>query len=133
MEESVWLYFGFVIAIVAIGIVTVLVVDFQEQGETQAFFDSARQLARQVDTVCKMPKDTQLSAKITVQSGSVLFTIADAVCAENEERRCFPTTCDMAPVTLIDLTSPEAKKLFSSHEYTCTVLHGETITVSCAG
>lgn len=134
MEESVWFSFGVIIAIIAISIVVTLVVDFKQQGSSQAFFDGAKQLAREADTVCKMPKDTQLSTVVTVRSGSVLSAIKDAVCAQDEnEQRCFPTTCDLTPGTLLDLTSAEAKSLFASHDYTCTVLRGENITISCSG
>lgn len=134
MEESVWFSFGIIIAIIAIAIVVSLVIDFQKQGDSQAFFEAARQLAREADTVCKMPKDTQLSATITVRSGSTLSTIADAICAQDEnERRCFPVVCDLTPRMLLNLTSEEAKSLFTSHDYTCTALRGENVTIICSG
>ena len=134
MEESVWISFGVIIAILCIGIVVTIFSDFKQGNDEQALFDGLQHLSDQAEIVCDAPIETQLSTRVPMPSGGVLYTYTDKICgAYGEKVRCKPVKCALDQRTLVNLTSNETRSLFSSHEYTCVVLRGDLTNITCEG
>jgi hypothetical protein len=131
MEESVWLYFGVIVVIITIAIITSIFVHYRQDSDQQQFLQGLQQLQGQVDIVCDAPKDTMLSTSVTAPADTVLYTQKDKVCLRQGDLvRCLPTSCIMEEKILLNLTNVT---LFSSHTYICRVLHGQNVTITCQG
>jgi hypothetical protein len=133
MEEPIWIYFGVIVIILTVVIITSVFISYEAENNEQLLFDGLSHLAAQADIVCKSPKDTMLSVPITLTAGSRIYAETDKICASYEgEVRCRPS-CTAEPGTVIDLTANETKELFRSRTYTCSVLRGDSIVFNCSG
>lgn len=132
MEETVWLYFGIISVLVAIGIIASVVMTYTNENTEQVFFDSITHLREQADVVCDAPRDTMLSISIVAPADAVLTADSNRICARlADDVRCVATKCELADQVVLNLTN--TSDLFASHRYTCTVLHAERLEISCAG
>lgn len=134
MEETVWMYFGILAVIIGIGVITTIFTQYKDEGGADTLFLGVQQLGKQAELVCNSPRDTKLSLEITVPAGTLLYTKSDKLCATLDEKiKCVPTTCVFAEQTLINLTSDEARQLFSTRTYTCAAHNNGTINFVCQG
>jgi hypothetical protein len=131
MEESVWLYFGVLIVIISIAIITSVFIHYDQTATEQRFADDLEQLGRQIAFVCKAPKDTKLTAIVTVPAGAVLYAEDDRICMQLKDQiRCEASACPLEKEVLLNLTNTT---LFKAHEYRCNVLHAGKLNISCQG
>jgi hypothetical protein len=132
MEETIWVYFGVISAIIALGIVVSLVMTQSNETAKQSSFAGMERLGEQADLVCDAPKNTMLSLSIVFPAEAIMTTDTNRLCLDVDGKtRCIATKCDLSARTVLNLSG--TSDLFSSHKYTCTVLHADTMEISCAG
>jgi hypothetical protein len=131
MEESVWLYFGVIVILITVAIITSIFIKYQHDSSEQFLFDGLQQLRTQVNVVCDAPKDTMLSVPVSAPADAQLRAYADRICVEYRRKtRCEPVACDLQPAMLLNLSNVT---LFTSRTYTCSALRGTLVTVNCQG
>jgi hypothetical protein len=132
MEESVWIYFGIIMVIVAIGIIAGVYHTSQQESGQAVFLQSIEQMGAQARTVCDSPRETQLSLQLTVPAGATIFTTSDKICgAYKDASKCVPAACALEAKTVLNLTSSTG--LFSSRLYTCSFLRQDLVSINCQG
>lgn len=134
MEQIVWLYFGLISVILALGIVGSLVLNFQEENKMKAFDGALDRLAEQCNFVCRAPRDTLLSIGVDLPSGLYLETARERICGEFEgERRCVRCLCVLDPYAL-ELNSTLAMRSFDIQNYRCAFERGAiNVSMECQG
>ncbi|NJL43771.1 MAG: hypothetical protein HC945_00380 [Nitrosarchaeum sp.] len=134
MEQVIWLYFGLISVIVALGIVGSLIVNFQGESKLSAFDQGLERIRDQCDLVCDSPPGTYLSTKADLPSGLYLWTEDDLICGIYEqERRCTRCTCTIRPYAL-SLNTTLALRSFDIQGYNCAFERGENdVSLECQG
>ncbi|HIH24491.1 TPA: hypothetical protein HA251_05640 [Candidatus Woesearchaeota archaeon] len=134
MEESVWIYFGIILVIVALGITINVYRTSQEDGLESALFQGIENMGGQATIVCASPRDTMLSLRVDFPAGSVVRVTDDKICGTLDTSiRCIPAPCAMLPQTVLNLTAAREDRLFVVRQYTCAFLKGDTVSVYCQG
>lgn len=134
MEESIWLYFGIILVLVALGIIVTVYKSSQDEGTQTALFQSIGNMGSQASIICKSPRDTMLSIKILVPAGSLIKTTSTKICGTfANETRCVPADCALEEQTILNLTDPSLERLFTTRPYTCSFLKQENVTIACQG
>lgn len=133
MEESVWITFGVISAIILIGIVYSLFSTYQQDSDRESAFQGIEQLGIHAEQVCRSPKGTKLSIDIPIPSGSVLYTTSSRICATlQDEIKCVSTTCALAEDTLLNLTDETLLRL-GTRTYRCSVERTDALSINCEG
>jgi hypothetical protein len=134
MEETVWVYFGIIMVIVALGIIVSVYRSSSDESVQATYFQSIGQIESQLNTVCSSPKDTQLSLRVNIPAGAVLTTADDKVCGVfRNATRCAPSPCLLEPAVVLNLTAAGESRLFTSRMYTCAFLRQDTVRITCQG
>jgi hypothetical protein len=137
MEDTVWIFFGVLVFLFTIGIVTNLVLDSRVTVQQDRLDVSVKILQSQCNYVCNSPLDTLLSIDVELPSGVILrggVDDADKICLEwKEDLSCGLCNCNIERYEL-SLNTTLAKKSFDGHPYGCSFLRGENaISMACQG
>jgi hypothetical protein len=134
MEEPLWLIFGIIIILVAIGVIAGIVSHHGKiQGE-EAFFDGLQKLKVECDFICSATEGNLLSIPLDVPPNSKLYTNEKRICLQIENR----TECERCGCTLekyeLNLANISIGKRFQKHTYNCFFERlKDTVRMECIG
>jgi hypothetical protein len=134
MDEAVWIAIGIISILLVIGILAGFLGSQRSGNAEQLSAQSLDELNRMCTMVCAMPDDTYLSTTVRIPAGVIVSAQDRLLCIDDEETTsCLPCSCNLGNYSL-NLTVPEAKAFFASHEYRCFFLKSPgTITMECKG
>jgi hypothetical protein len=126
MEQSVWLAFGVIAAMVGLAIVASLITTNKDESHLITFKDSMDKLGKQCDFVCDSPLDTYLAAQVDLPSGLLLEASDDKICGHlnisneiSDESKCVICKCKVKMDPSLNLQTELARKAFAVQKYSC--------------
>ena len=134
MEQVIWLYFGIISLVLALGIIGGFFINFKEDNKTTAFDNTLTTLKEHCEMMCNAPTGQRLSVTVEIPSGVYMYTENDKVCGIfNNEERCVKCPCKINPYKL-ELNTTIAMKSFEIQPYHCAMEKLEkNVTLECQG
>jgi hypothetical protein len=134
MEETIWIVAGIIAIIITIGAITGIVNRNQLENKKIYSEQSLNSLLGMCNKMCIMPEESYLPVSVKLASGTVLSSNNESICIESKDskscRRCDCKTSNY----VLNLSNPEAEKLFSTHNYECFFLKKEgMLRLECKG
>ena len=135
MEETIWILVGIISVLITIGVLFGFIRNNQLEDKKLSVDQSLGDLMLMCNKMCKMPDDTYLPINARLSSDSVLTASQDFICIEFfGKKSCRRCDCQFTQDYTLNLSTPEAAKMFSSHNYQCFFLkNAEKFTVECKG
>ncbi|HIH09867.1 MAG TPA: hypothetical protein HA254_04310 [Candidatus Diapherotrites archaeon] len=122
MEQPVWVYFGIIISLFALVIVSNVILDSQEQAKGLQVSNAVKKLGEMCSFVCRSEMDTLLTERIELPSGAALKAsrLTQSICAQYRgAASCVQCPCAPANYDL-NLDTPEHLQAFSSASFECS-------------
>lgn len=142
MEETVWLAFGIIAVVVAIGIVINLLVTDKEEAKIDTFKKSLNRMEQFCKGICNAPPDSFDSIEVDFPSGLQLYTTDTKICGNfntTKDEEALVNYCVVCNPCLVvspglDLDTEIHRKTFTFQEYTCFFNRTENdVQMECQG
>lgn len=118
MEQPVWIFFGIISVLLALGIVGGLVYKHQNEVKYENFDSSLDKLVSQCNFVCQTNEGNMLGIDINLPTDSLFYTSKNKLCIRYEDKvSCKACNCDLSEYKL-DLNTSLSKS-FDNLNYRC--------------
>lgn len=118
MEQPVWLFFGIIAILIALGIVARVVIIHQTEIRSEILSDSLSKLITECNFVCGTTEGNLLSIDVDFPADSYVYTKGNKICTNYDNSvRCARCNCALEESSL-NLTTELAKRI-KEHKYSC--------------
>jgi|GEM_PF-2237013 len=136
MENIVWVIFGTIALLLAIGILLQLTEQNKGYQKMQINENAVKGFAQWCNYVCSSDVETKLTKEIEISSGSVVEAYEKNICIDFEKQHtCEYCNCDLNKFKL-DLSTPEHLMAYDiSHRFNCVFekIDKEVVAIECKG
>jgi hypothetical protein len=133
MEQPIWLFFGVIAVLIALGIIAHLVLVQGQDSKAASLENSMVKLRQQCDFVCGTTLNNRLSIRAEFPAGLYLHTQDNKICSGYKETvKCVACSCMIEPYQLA-LNTTLAQEI-DSHSYNCFFERKqEGVSMECLG
>ena len=135
MENAVWVIFGVLAFLIALGIVIGLVDSSLSERKLAVSRNAIGEFGQWCEFVCGSDLESRLTKEIEIASGSQITGDKANLCMEFEGwKKCYDCVCDVNDFQL-NLNKTELLQTYESHKFFCAFERGDggVVGIECSG